>query len=231
MDECADDEVVEHEQDAHGMERHLTLHSRCLAANGAGGAGGGGVQWWQDEGTGLHRLEQAGVRISFSSNAGDVSDAMERNGLSPHTAEAVTSLKGPAPTAADSKGSEVRPASASAGAAAGAVAVVPENPIMGESFAQKADRMRAKSPFGNIPGWGLGGLIAKSNDDVRQEVRSRFSPFLKTNFMFIRFVSLSKVHHTFHPLTPPPHRTHTQTLTHVTHSLKCVRYRMRFWLL
>lgn len=42
--------------------------------------------------------------------------------------------------------------------------------IIGETFAQKAARLRAKSPYGHLPGWKLDGLIAKSNDDVRQEV-------------------------------------------------------------
>lgn len=40
----------------------------------------------------------------------------------------------------------------------------------GETFNQKADRLRQSSPYGHLPGWRLGGLIAKSNDDVRQEV-------------------------------------------------------------
>lgn len=48
----------------------------------------------------------------------------------------------------------------------------PELPpsIIGETFAQKSARLRAKSPYGHLPGWKLDGLIAKSNDDVRQEV-------------------------------------------------------------
>lgn len=42
--------------------------------------------------------------------------------------------------------------------------------VLGETFAGKAARIRAMSPYGHLPGWSLGGLIAKSNDDVRQEV-------------------------------------------------------------
>ncbi len=42
--------------------------------------------------------------------------------------------------------------------------------VLGETFAGKAARIRASSPYGHLPGWSLGGLIAKSNDDVRQEV-------------------------------------------------------------
>ena len=52
---------------------------------------------------------------------------------------------------------------------------VPAGPIvvMNELFAQKRERVRAASPFGRLPSWTLDGLIAKSNDDVRQEVRER----------------------------------------------------------
>lgn len=39
-----------------------------------------------------------------------------------------------------------------------------------ETFASKAERIRASSPYGHLPNWKLDGLIAKSNDDVRQEV-------------------------------------------------------------
>ena len=39
-----------------------------------------------------------------------------------------------------------------------------------ESFAAKEARIRATSPYGALPTWRLDGLIAKSNDDVRQEV-------------------------------------------------------------
>ena len=34
----------------------------------------------------------------------------------------------------------------------------------------QASRVRVASPYGHLPGWKLDGLIAKSNDDVRQEV-------------------------------------------------------------
>ena len=39
-----------------------------------------------------------------------------------------------------------------------------------ESFKEKANRVRQSSPFKDLAGWKLDGLIAKSNDDVRQEV-------------------------------------------------------------
>lgn len=39
-----------------------------------------------------------------------------------------------------------------------------------ETFADRAARLRTVSKFGALAGWKLGGLLAKSNDDVRQEV-------------------------------------------------------------
>jgi hypothetical protein len=53
--------------------------------------------------------------------------------------------------------------------------------VLGETFAGKAARIRAASPFGHLPGWSLGGLIAKSNDDVRQEV-SEICYIMHNNF-------------------------------------------------
>jgi len=40
----------------------------------------------------------------------------------------------------------------------------------GESFSKKAERVRSLSPLADLRGWILQGLIAKSNDDLRQEV-------------------------------------------------------------
>ncbi len=48
-------------------------------------------------------------------------------------------------------------------------AAVPAS-IIGETFGQKAARLREKSLYGSLPTWALDGLIAKSNDDLRQEV-------------------------------------------------------------
>jgi hypothetical protein len=44
------------------------------------------------------------------------------------------------------------------------------NKCIGESFADKAERIRGKSSYAELRGWRLGGMIAKSNDDLRQEV-------------------------------------------------------------
>ena len=38
-----------------------------------------------------------------------------------------------------------------------------------ETFREKAKRLRGLSPYGHLAGWQLDGLIAKSNDDLRQE--------------------------------------------------------------
>lgn len=40
----------------------------------------------------------------------------------------------------------------------------------GESFQEKVGRLTAQSPYASLPGYRVRGLIAKSNDDVRQEV-------------------------------------------------------------
>lgn len=47
---------------------------------------------------------------------------------------------------------------------------LPLEGVLGETFAGKAHRLREHSGYGHLPGWSIGGLIAKSNDDVRQEV-------------------------------------------------------------
>ena len=44
-------------------------------------------------------------------------------------------------------------------------------PLMNkETFEAKSERLRLLSPYGSLPTWRLMGLIAKSNDDLRQEV-------------------------------------------------------------
>jgi hypothetical protein len=41
--------------------------------------------------------------------------------------------------------------------------------VFGETFAQKGERLRAYSPFGNVPGWGIAAIVVKAGDDLRQE--------------------------------------------------------------
>lgn len=45
-----------------------------------------------------------------------------------------------------------------------------ENTFIGENFEKKTFRIKEKSSYGHLPGWNLDGFIAKSNDDLRQEV-------------------------------------------------------------
>ncbi|KAG2527677.1 hypothetical protein JM16_001540 [Phytophthora kernoviae] len=52
----------------------------------------------------------------------------------------------------------------------------------GESWQAKKERIRASSPYGNLPGWNVISLISKSNDDIRQEV---FAMQLITTFQTI----------------------------------------------
>jgi len=42
--------------------------------------------------------------------------------------------------------------------------------LIGPRFAEKNATLRSHSPYGHLPTWKIDGLIAKSNDDVRQEV-------------------------------------------------------------
>jgi len=45
-----------------------------------------------------------------------------------------------------------------------------EQSLIGETLMNKLKKMKETSPYGQLPGWKVDGLIAKSNDDVRQEV-------------------------------------------------------------
>ncbi|KAE9355679.1 hypothetical protein PF008_g3948 [Phytophthora fragariae] len=54
--------------------------------------------------------------------------------------------------------------------------------VFGESWQTKKERIRAASPFGQLPGWNVISLISKSNDDIRQEV---FAMQLITTFQRI----------------------------------------------
>ncbi|GLE08661.1 hypothetical protein PINS_up019976 [Pythium insidiosum] len=48
--------------------------------------------------------------------------------------------------------------------------ILSEGGAFGESWKAKKERIRASSPFGQLPGWNVISLISKSNDDIRQEV-------------------------------------------------------------
>lgn len=48
--------------------------------------------------------------------------------------------------------------------------IVSKSSSIPELYQDKLTRLRSETPFQHLPGWSLRGLIAKSNDDVRQEV-------------------------------------------------------------
>jgi len=54
--------------------------------------------------------------------------------------------------------------------ATGAARITYKSDTIPELYASKLARLRGQSPFSAVPQWSVRGLIAKSNDDVRQEV-------------------------------------------------------------
>lgn len=54
--------------------------------------------------------------------------------------------------------------------AAAPASIVSSSETLPEPYAGKLERLRGQSPFNHLRTWSLRGLIAKSNDDVRQEV-------------------------------------------------------------
>jgi hypothetical protein len=58
-------------------------------------------------------------------------------------------------------------------AATSSKSVLASSACIGETFFDKIERIRTTSKMSILPGWTIGGLIAKSNDDVRQEVSKR----------------------------------------------------------
>jgi hypothetical protein len=125
---------------------------------------------WKAQGTGFARLEQMGVKCKQASFTRG--ESKSDGGASPANSS-------PAATQAEldraRAGSVTYPASpASPVATHGDTQDVSRDnlgpTLLGETFNQKSARLRSKSPYGHLPGWRLGGLIAKSNDDVRQEV-------------------------------------------------------------
>jgi hypothetical protein len=48
---------------------------------------------------------------------------------------------------------------------------------------EKTNRLRVASPYGHLPGFRVDGLIAKSNDDLRQEVLHRLLAHLDERYV------------------------------------------------
>lgn len=70
----------------------------------------------------------------------------------------------------DSRSPRVSTAGRSSSLAAAPAAIVSTSTTIPELFSQKLARLKADSSFQHLPQWNVRGLIAKSNDDVRQEV-------------------------------------------------------------
>jgi len=104
----------------------------------------------------LTKLEEkyipAGYRLSLGSHSGEEALSHEKVTIDLEKEDTTSS-----PGGVSSSSNEV-------------VSAAVSGTIIGETFPEKAARLQAKSPYGKLPGWKLGGLIAKSNDDVRQEV-------------------------------------------------------------
>lgn len=49
---------------------------------------------------------------------------------------------------------------------------------------EKTNRLRVASPYGHLPGFRVDGLIAKSNDDLRQEVLLRLRALLDERYVW-----------------------------------------------
>ena len=49
---------------------------------------------------------------------------------------------------------------------------------------EKTNRLRVASPYGHLPGFRVDGLIAKSNDDLRQEVLLRLLALLDERYVW-----------------------------------------------
>lgn len=137
---------------------------------------------WKPQGSGLARLETMGIKNNHSTPRGSFTDSSSGGDVKADALSAASPISSVTLTAAGTGSSQNAQTlvdlsySSSNGHSAQALAAVAgiddsePGTLIGETFAQKSARLRAKSPFGHLPGWRLGGMIAKSNDDVRQEV-------------------------------------------------------------
>jgi hypothetical protein len=152
------------------------------------------VEVWRPEGTGITRLEHIGLDVSSlshgtasgtgSGTSTPATPTTPGDSLVAATSAICLTVNGKAlgyPPDTPRTTAEIAAAGAAAAAAfnsdnlpqsgnAPPSTITPVRTLIGETFAQKAARLRATSQYGHLPGWQLGGLIAKSNDDVRQEV-------------------------------------------------------------
>jgi hypothetical protein len=122
------------------------------------GGFGKGQDSWAPEGTGLKRLQEAGIQLNLSIGKAVTDD--DHNKASAHGSHGGGSPMKQRTSRQDSNNSKN----------GGASAAPPAESTLGETFDGKSQRVRTQSPYGHLSTWQLGGLIAKSNDDVRQEV-------------------------------------------------------------
>lgn len=173
--ETEDDNIANEKEEAPQLQRLTSVLGSQTSTH----------EIWKPEGTGLARLEAVGIkynpivtRPSLTGSSGDAkADAVAAAAAS--TPPGDSSRGGTAGTSNSSQNGLALLAAASASSSNGhsiqALATLTGDDsgpatLIGETFSQKAARLRAKSPYGHLPGWKLGGMIAKSNDDVRQEV-------------------------------------------------------------
>lgn len=135
-----------------------------------------GAEVWKPEGTGMGRLEAMGLKFNPAtfrpSLSGNSSAEAKADALAAVNGSAMPQAMLPADANRSRTGSNTSSNNGQSSELATEDVTVDMPPtIIGETFTQKAARLRAVSPYGHLPGWKLGGMIAKSNDDVRQEVR------------------------------------------------------------
>mgnify|MGYP005993493667 CR=1 FL=1 len=158
--------ISEHEKTDEG--------SNVVRLNSILGTHTASMEVWKPEGTGITRLEARGVRVpssprgSASNSTGsdtkaDAAAAVNAGNNTTATVVGATIGTGIAHTIQNTANIDDISVEVTAPALV--------STLLGETFEEKSARLRAKSPYGHLPGWKLGGMIAKSNDDVRQEVR------------------------------------------------------------
>lgn len=165
--EEVDDSVSDHEK----VVEQGRLNSILGSQLGAGST-------WKAEGTGLARLESMGLKVAQPPRSAEGKPESKSDGKENATSPASATGGGTAPEqnrlhSGSGHNTPAAPASPLPTTADTVEISQGQNlgpTLLGEAFHEKAARLRAKSPYGHLPGWRLGGMIAKSNDDVRQEV-------------------------------------------------------------
>lgn len=133
--------------------RGESLLTKRLAGADAGARAAARLPVWKPQGTGLLKLKPEYARaVNIPNQTVANNEAMRAN------YEAMTN-SGAGASGAELVQEEAEDLSAK------------KVDLMGgkETFLEKTKRLRGLSPYGHLAGWKLDGLIAKSNDDLRQE--------------------------------------------------------------